>query len=100
MLFQPGLLLSAFNLISCTELAGETWVSGDLIRSCSQRWSAYNLGIVLPIILIEFIVPLIIFIILYRGKKRDILDKPYYISNYKYIYGYFYIDYVNSVYYW
>ena len=82
MLFQPGLLLSAFNLISCKELAGAYWISGDLIRKCDARWSATNLGIVLPIIFVELAVPLMVFIILFLGKKRDLLNKPYMISNY------------------
>ena len=100
MLFQPGILLSAFNLISCTKLADKKWISGDLNRECSEIWSATNLLIVLPIIFVELTVPLIVFIILYRGSKKNILDKPYMISNYKYIYGYFYIDYGDSIYYW
>ena len=100
MFFQPGLLLSAILQISCTHIGGEEWISGDLNKLCADRFEITNLAMVAAILSIEIMVPIVILMIISYGKKKNLLNCPEEKSSFKYIYGYFYIDYKDSCFYW
>ena len=54
----------------------------------------------MPIILIEFSIPIIILFILKKGNEKNLANLPFEISLFKYAFGYFYLDYKDSCYYW